>query len=234
MIKKQALSGFTLIELLVVVAIIAVLVALLLPALTEARSQAMVVSCAAQEKQLGMAIIAYANVNNSFIPYHDGLVYNVWAPRYNNSPYFNNFIRDGGISNMDLFYCPAAPYLDKRAPGEVFLFWDQPYLGYGYLTYRQQHEAYVAYWRVVNKPLIKIDVGYDEATPPCNSLLMVDFAETSVDPSIFESGNHLSPGGWIKGGNHLYGDGHVRWWKEYTLHCYWGWEYVPLYHQLWD
>jgi prepilin-type N-terminal cleavage/methylation domain-containing protein/prepilin-type processing-associated H-X9-DG protein len=225
--------GFTLIELLVVVAIIAVLVALLLPALTEARSRAMVVSCAAQEKQLGMAITTYADANNGSIPLIDGPQYNEWS--VGDSPYFYAFVRDGGITNMDLFYCPTSTYLDRRAPSEMFLFWTKPYMGYGYLTYRKLHEPYVDQWRAINKPLIKIDKGYDETIPLCNVLLMVDFAETSLDPSTFGGGNHASQdGNWIKGANHLYADGHVQWWKKYTLHPYWGWSYVYLYHQLWD
>jgi len=60
--------SFTLIELLVVVAIIAVLVAILLPALTAAREAAKTVSCAAQEKQLVMAILSDAEENAGWLP----------------------------------------------------------------------------------------------------------------------------------------------------------------------
>jgi prepilin-type N-terminal cleavage/methylation domain-containing protein/prepilin-type processing-associated H-X9-DG protein len=61
-------SGFTLIELLVVVAIIAVLIAMLLPALGAARNQAKAVACMSQMNQSGLAMIMYSNDNNQFVP----------------------------------------------------------------------------------------------------------------------------------------------------------------------
>ena len=61
-------KAFTLIELLVVVAIIAVLVSLLLPALSQAREQAKKTHCAANLKQISLAAIAYAqDHNDSFV-----------------------------------------------------------------------------------------------------------------------------------------------------------------------
>ena len=61
--------GFTLIELLVVVAIIAVLVALLLPALGQARTLARSAVCMANLRQLGLVFDQYAADNNDRLPY---------------------------------------------------------------------------------------------------------------------------------------------------------------------
>src|SRR5688572_25160198 len=61
-------SGFTLIELLVVVGIIAVLVALLLPALNRAREQATTVQCLSNLRQIMLGTQMYAQMNRDFIP----------------------------------------------------------------------------------------------------------------------------------------------------------------------
>jgi len=61
-------EGFTLIELLVVVAIIAVLIALLLPALAKARDQAMNVHCKNNLRQLFVAGVQYADDHDGFLP----------------------------------------------------------------------------------------------------------------------------------------------------------------------
>ena len=121
MVKRKS-TGFTLIELLVVVAIIALLVAILLPSLQRAREQAKAVVCLSQLKQIGYAIVYYIDDYNGWLP---------MSRHYNNSAKWSGILRpylinDGlydyvargepvpsGSPNVDegqIYVCPSNPY----------------------------------------------------------------------------------------------------------------------------
>jgi prepilin-type N-terminal cleavage/methylation domain-containing protein/prepilin-type processing-associated H-X9-DG protein len=69
--SRRVQGGFTLVELLVVIGIIAVLIALLMPSLQNARRAAAAINCESNLRQLAVAVQIYSNEYDGWLPYDD-------------------------------------------------------------------------------------------------------------------------------------------------------------------
>jgi prepilin-type N-terminal cleavage/methylation domain-containing protein len=102
--------GFTLVEMLVVVAILALLVSLLVPAVGRSRDQARLVQCRARLSQMGKALLLYAGRNNGQLPVakvlhnpHDDLLAALVGGKYIQTP---QSYYCPSLENPDLAYSP--------------------------------------------------------------------------------------------------------------------------------
>lgn len=143
-------KAFTLIELLVVVAIIAVLVAILMPSLASARKQAKNVSCMSNLRQMGMATYMYAQEYNGTVPIFDSTKTtpsssevwpnNLWIIKL--QPYLENRQFIGSNANQSnyirtyagVFRCPAKDGWNLNGP-------DKERVCYGFNIYNPNETA---------------------------------------------------------------------------------------------
>ncbi len=214
----QVRDGFTLIELLVVISIIAILAAMLLPALEQARQKARQTVDINNLKQIGLALEMYTDDNNNFYPSLGPTFY--WGespPGWSEKlyPY---------TKNKNIYINPDYPI--KNDKFNYFLEGNQ-----AYLLAKQSGSGYVAFDSVAtNRTMIQYpsafvlsgDTDYNGFTvyPQTSNNPIYANGDTDKDDmtqnclSFQQDSTHWAPY-WNGGLNILFADGHVAWFNHY-------------------
>lgn len=176
-LMKNQKHSFTLIELLVVIAIIAILAAMLLPALSSAKGQAKSSQCANNLRQLGVAFHMYLANNKDYFPMDLMKVgNNNYAPLNMVGEYFNN--------DRKLILCPAEEIKRTNAGNLAYG------SSYGYNGY---YASYLSGCRL------------EKVKDPTNTVLLVDIVKT-VNASAHRAvppGQNWGSGAAIPEGRHF-------------------------------
>jgi prepilin-type N-terminal cleavage/methylation domain-containing protein/prepilin-type processing-associated H-X9-DG protein len=237
MLIKRQKGGFTLIELLVVIAIIAILAAILFPVFSRAREQARKTACLSNLKQIGTALMMYAQDWDESLPV--ATTYCAWPDPQNNLQYYVRL--QPYVKNWQVWTCPSG--WSPHWPG-----WPNPCGGISIVCHAVP-QMMAAGWVPSN---FRLSYGYSEnimnSYPEnaehfkqfgtfCSALnrsKLANIPEPAVSPVIADCSSLLS-GGWRigyanicgagcvpdyrkeenarhnGGSNVVFADGHVKW-----------------------
>jgi prepilin-type N-terminal cleavage/methylation domain-containing protein/prepilin-type processing-associated H-X9-DG protein len=244
---KSKNQGFTLIELLVVIAIIAILAAILFPVFAQAREKARQASCVSNMKQIGTAMLMYAQDYDESLP-GDGLPESNatrWGTYYwmfLTIPYIKNNPVAFNKPKSGIFSCPSDTGPAQELAGDrTTRVWPQPAQSWG-LVRDPARGNNLWYWNsyIINELVTDTMPMLAGWEAPAESFLILEGNDSEIEGDELRELHGVArqfggPGtnGHSGGLNFAYLDGHTKWSRltynitNQTNASAWTWTFPP-------